>query len=57
MEPQSVHLRIYDAKMWLSFRMLAKQRNMSANGLINTLLTQFVSRHNLPTGMTQQADS
>lgn len=40
-------IRIQDDQVWQDFKHLAAMNNMSANGLMNTLMLQYVRRHNL----------
>lgn len=40
-------IRIKDDHVWEDFKALAAKSNMSANGLMNNLILQYVRRHNL----------
>lgn len=40
-------IRIKDDQVWEDFKTLAAKSNMSANGLMNNLILQYVRRHNL----------
>lgn len=47
MKPRMTQIRIRDNQVWEDFKELAKQNNMSANGLMNVLMLQYVRRHTL----------
>lgn len=40
-------VRITDPQVWEDFKTLAAKNNISANGLLNNLILQYVRRHNL----------
>lgn len=41
------NLRLKDVQVWEDLKTLAEQKHMSANGLLNMLIQQYVARHNL----------
>lgn len=44
----AVNFRIKDAETWRKFREISASYNQSANGLLNTVLEQYVARHKVP---------
>lgn len=40
-----VSFRVKKPDNWYTFRLLAAQQHMSANGLLNKLVDQYVARH------------